>query len=358
MLYTINKNSGKYEMKPLPFHDFSRYGALEKDLEDMLAEHMMDVVFEKCPLMPIFQERQQQPEADIYAINEKGELFIFELKRSGAGEDAVLQAIRYMQAAGQWTYQEMDRKYKIYCGNKNMNYQPLAIAHKEAFNLDEELDKNEFNQSQIIMIVANAADDNLVNAIELWKRNGLKIEFIPYRLYEFGKGKLTKQEKKENGNAEGIGADDKCLFEIFAPPFDRHSNPANIKGILFDTNAGYDVNSIWDMINNERISAYGDVKETVGYLNTNDYVFYCHKGHGIVAAAKVKGALKKKEEEWYYSVAFLTNIPKQGQLIKAMPFADVKNFTGKSFYWARTAKVPYLNEQEAVALLTELKNYL
>jgi len=31
--------------------------------------------------MPIFQERQLQPEADIYALNREGDLVIFELKR-------------------------------------------------------------------------------------------------------------------------------------------------------------------------------------------------------------------------------------------------------------------------------------
>ena len=356
MLYVLNKISGKYEMKSVPFHDFSRYGALEKHLEDMLAEHMMDVVFEKCPLMPIFQERQQQPEADIYAINDKGEMFIFELKRGGAGEDAVLQAIRYMQSAGQWTYKDLDYRYKIYCENKKIAYQPLSVAHKAAFNLDEEVGKNVFNHTQTIMIVANAADDDLINAIELWKRNGLKIEFIPYRLYDINAGSLGGKaaiEKADNENLKHL-----CFFEIFAPPFDRHSNPANLKGVLFDTNASYDEDSIWSMIENRRISAYEKVKEVAGYLNPNDYIFYCHKGYGIVAAAKVKGSLKKEADEWYYNVDFLTNTPSRGQSIKAMSFADVKNSTGKSFFWARTAKVPYLSEREALELLADLRECL
>ncbi|WP_227992673.1 hypothetical protein [Shewanella sp. YLB-07] len=54
--------------------------------------------------MPVFQERQWQAEADIYALNESGELVIFELKRASAGKDAVHQALRYAQDAGQWSY--------------------------------------------------------------------------------------------------------------------------------------------------------------------------------------------------------------------------------------------------------------
>ena len=40
-------------------------------------------------LMPIFRERQFQPETDFYALNKKGELCIFELKCSLAAEKYV-----------------------------------------------------------------------------------------------------------------------------------------------------------------------------------------------------------------------------------------------------------------------------
>ena len=57
------------------------------------------MLFEGNELMPICQERPQQEEADIYALNERGELVIFELKRDGAGADAVHQALRYCEKA-------------------------------------------------------------------------------------------------------------------------------------------------------------------------------------------------------------------------------------------------------------------
>ncbi len=69
-----------------------------------------------------------------------------------------------------------------------------------------------------------------------------------------------------------------------------------------------------------------------------------------------KKALDK--ETLYRDVEFLTPIPKKGEAIKAMPFGKVSEITGKSFFWARTIKVPYLSKDEAEKLAEELKVYL
>lgn len=57
-------------------------------------------------------------------------------------------------------------------------------------------------------------------------------------------------------------------------------------------------------------------------------------------------------------VTFSTPTPKKGEEIKAMPFNKVSEITDKSFFWARTIKVPYLSKEEAENLATELKKYL
>lgn len=103
MLYRLNTSDGKYDrLDPLPFKDFAHFGKREKELEHLIAGSILDVLFENASLMPIFQERQYQGEADIYALNEQGDLVIFELKRGTAGDGAVHQALRYAQDAGQW----------------------------------------------------------------------------------------------------------------------------------------------------------------------------------------------------------------------------------------------------------------
>ncbi len=143
-------------------------------------------------------------------------------------------------------------------------------------------------------------------------------------------------------------------------PYDRHKNPGDIKGVIFDTNRSWDEDSIWYMMENSRVAAFGDAKRFVDYVYPGDIVFFSHKWTGIVAAAKVrKGNIKAPDEETLYrDVEFLTPIPKKGEVIKAMPFGEVSEVSGKSFFWARTIKVPYLSKYEAENLVKELKAYL
>ena len=286
--------------------------------------------------MPIFQERQWQPEADIYALNEKGELIIFELKRESAGGDAVTQALRYAQDAGQWSYTTLQSKYRSYRGEE---YADLLKKHKDAFELEHKLDAKEINNKQRIVIIGSAADDSLINAVDYWKKQGLSIDFLPYRIYEL------------NGEK---------YFEFFALPYDKHRNPSDVKGVLFDTNRAYDEESIWYMIENSRVAAFGDTKRYVNYVNPSDLVFFYHKGEGLVAAGRVqKGNIKSPNEHTLYrDVKFITPVPKRGENRYAMPPRKIEEITGRTFYYAAALKVPYLSKEEAENLASELKAYL
>lgn len=153
MLYRIEGDNGVFEkIEPVEFKDFSSFGKLEKDLENLIAQNILDVLFEDAKLMPIFQERQWQSEADIYALNETGELVIFELKRASAGDGAVQQALRYAQDSGQWTYQKIERKYQEYSNSKLS----LVDAHREAFSLEHKLEPKEINKKQHLIIIGSA----------------------------------------------------------------------------------------------------------------------------------------------------------------------------------------------------------
>src|SRR5438105_2136557 len=66
MLYKLGQTNGIPDnLIPLKFGNFD----LEKHLENLMADKMAGVLFEDNEMMPIFRERQQQPEADIYALN-------------------------------------------------------------------------------------------------------------------------------------------------------------------------------------------------------------------------------------------------------------------------------------------------
>lgn len=333
MLYKLNSADSLFDkLEAVPFKDFSAFGKQEKELEELIAYNLLDVLFEDSRLMPVFQERQYQAEADIYALNEKGELIIFELKRSTASGDAVQQALRYAQDAGQWSFSTLQGKYRQYTNSNDC----LLQAHKDAFELEKALDVKGINLKQHILIIGSAVDDNLINAVEYWSAQGLSIQFLPYRIYEIGADKY---------------------FEFFTLPYDRHRNPGDIKGVLFDTNRSWDENTIWYMMENNRVAAFGDAKRFIEHVHPGDIVFFSHRWEGIVAAARVKlGGVKVADDgaEHYRDVEFITPIPKKDQPLKAMTFSKVSEVTGKSFFWARTIKVPYLSKNEAENLIKEL----
>ena len=88
-------------------------------------------------------------------------------------------------------------------------------------------------------------------------------------------------------------------------------------------------------------------------------MFFSHKWTGLVAAGEVVGPVRMDgPEQQYRDVRFLTPVPKRGEEIRHMPFADVTKVTGKSFFWAKTIKVPYLTREEARALVAELQKVL
>ena len=340
MLFKLENLGGELgSLEPLPYLDASDLEKLEKDIENLLAKHLLNVLFEDESLLPVFQERQLQAEADVYALNKVGDLVIFELKRGVAGGDAVLQVIRYAQTAGQWTFSELQSKYGTYLESNGAKAASLTEAHQVAFQLEQPLLPSDFNKRQLLYVVGNAADEALVRALDYWKRQGLPIEFVPYRIYSI--------------NAQHY-------FEFFSIPYDLHRNPAAIKGVLFDTNRSYDEDAIWEMMEKKRVSAYGEVKHIVKYLFPSDIVFYSHKNEGIVAAARVTGQVKKDGlDQEYRAVEFLTPVPERNTgVVKCMKFSHVVEVVGKPFFWARTIKVPYLSREEASGVLDELRKVL
>ncbi|MFY9953175.1 hypothetical protein, partial [Bradyrhizobium sp.] len=183
MLYKIKDGSGVKNLEPAEFMDFAELGKLEKDLETLLADNLLDILFEDAALMPIFQERVRQAEADLYALDRAGDLVIFELKRGFASSDAMLQALRYGQTAGQWTYNELEKQFRVYSKDESIS---LSKEHKSAFSLERTLEERDFNVRQRFVIVGNAANDDLIDAVDYWKRRGLSVDFLPYRIFAFG----------------------------------------------------------------------------------------------------------------------------------------------------------------------------
>jgi hypothetical protein len=341
MLYKLSSSVDR--LTPVAFLDLAKAGSLEKDLENLLAEHLLETLYEGDPLLPFFQERRRQPEADIYALDRDGNLVVFELKRSEADRGALAQLLHYVQDASNWDYPTLNRKYREYRSQRHGEPTDLREAHRDAFQLSHPLDEDAFNRRQRMCVVANAAEKSLISAVRYWQSLGLDIDFLPYRVYEL----------------EG-----QRYFEFFSKPFDSHPNPALTKGVLVDTNASYDIEGekswIQRMVENKRVSAYGNIKDAVDYLRKGDVVFYYQKGAGIVAAARIVGNAPRdftRDEERYWDVEFLTATPSVFHPpYKALEIAEIREVLGFGFFWARTLKVPYLTDKQAEQLLAAVKH--
>jgi hypothetical protein len=113
--------------------------------------------------------------------------------------------------------------------------------------------------------------------------------------------------------------------------YDRHRNPATIKGVLFDTNRAYREEAVWEMMERSRVAAYGDIKEDVKYLLPKDIVFFCHRGVGLIAAGEVVGPVQQEgTDEAYRGGRFLTRVPSREEgLQRFMPAAEVSRITGQ-----------------------------
>ncbi|MBC7979798.1 MAG: hypothetical protein H7Y36_04465 [Armatimonadetes bacterium] len=330
MLYKLTHTDGVPDnLTPLAFENLH----LEKHLENLMADKLAGVLYEDNEMMPIFQERSMQAEADIYALNQNGDLIIFELKRGPAGGDAVYQAMRYCETAAHWNFNALQSMLATYSCDQAIK---LQEAHKLHFGLEIALNESDFNRNQHLMIVGTAGSDDLIRNVDYWKSKGVSVNFIPYRVYKIGEDHY---------------------FEFFSHPYDRHSNPAHAKGVIFDTNLSYDAESIWYMCEKSRVAAFGDQMGVVHYLGKNDIVFLCHKHQGIVAAGRIttsKVMADDDEEALYHGIQWLTARPVRGVPYKFMPAWQVKEVLDRNFFWARTIKTPYLSLEESEILLKAL----
>jgi len=191
------------DLEPLSLLAPAARKSIEDEIETLFETTLLEVLFEEAALMPFFQK--WHPEAAMYVLNPGGDLVIFELKQL-ADASGMPQVLHLAQDAGQWTFNTIQEKYRKYCGNGTAS---LAESHKEAFNLERSLLPSEFNTKQHLVIVGNAADDSLINAVDYWKQRGASVDFYPYRIY------TIKGEK---------------YFEFFALPYDCRNKLSLTKG--------------------------------------------------------------------------------------------------------------------------------
>ena len=183
MLFYLN-NADRTKIKSVKPSTFADLGWAEKDLENLISTNITRLIPEN-QLMVLFQERPFDEAADIYALDKKGDLYIFELKRWKGYQENILQVLRYGQIYGQYSYEQLQDLLRKY---KNLPGIDLSEKHFEYFKelLDSKLNPHEFNRVQHFVVITNGTDLDTLNAIKYWEEKGLKIESIIYRIYNVG----------------------------------------------------------------------------------------------------------------------------------------------------------------------------
>lgn len=298
----------------------------EKNLESIISKRIEDLV-RTDQLMVVMHERQRQEEPDILAVDEKGVLYIFELKRWQSRSENLLQALRYGQKFGRYDYEKLNWFYQSYSRQEDIS---LQAAHKDYFELDKPLEQESFNVDQHFVIVTNGLDYDTWDAIAYWKEKGLKITALIYRLF----------------NINGILHLD---FDPFGPIPDA---PKDTETGLFviNTNKSYMPNAYQDMISERKGSAYYDRKYSIQNIRAGNTVCLYHVGAGVIGIGKAKTDYKKKEidedldEEYYVPIEFeyLVNINEKDWEQKAVHAWEMNNNFNTSYRFRQTVfQLPY-----------------
>ena len=262
MLYKLNKVDPQSSREVAVKH-LSDFGLKEKDLENFLGSRLTELISEEH-LMLIGQERAFQEEADLFALDENGTLYIFELKRWESTSEDLLQVLRYGQKFGRYSYgelQDLARRHGKLEGD-------LQERHAETFGISP-LEESDFNRDQVFVVVTNGADKDTISAINYWSSKGLNVVCLPYSVYD-------------------VGGDPYLQIHTYDPEGDVvvETNPQHF---VVNTNR-YDVPSGWnEMIGDSRTgkaAAYGNRKHTIKRIPKGATVFLYHTQVGFIAKGK------------------------------------------------------------------------
>lgn len=320
------KNQMK-ELVAVEYKSINSLGQNEKNLEEALARNIGDLIF---PEYLVFgNERSFQKEADIFAVDEYGNLIVFELKVEGEYDRGkIYQALEYAQIFSNWQYEDMNAHYqKCYPLRK----QELMDAFRDQFGF--ELESSKFNRNQKIIVISNGSSIQTKSVSEYWKRKNIEIEEYFYRIYDI-QGKLYFELSNE----------------LYSGKASSHC--------WINTNKKYDQEAYFDMVQNSKASAYGDKTYLINDSMKGSYIFLYHNGYGIIGAGIATATIKdvQTREEKYISLKdFIHGVDLQTKEIKKyISPQQIRALLNQDFWFAKT-KVS-LVEEHAKILFDECKS--
>lgn len=275
MIYKLSDKQGNYSsVRRVTLADI---GWKEKDLETLIASNIEDFI-SSSDLMTIYTERKGQEVPDILALDKKGDLYIFELKREEGKQENLLQVLRYGQLYGDSKYDELNGFYKEY-NDKNAD---LSDEHTKHFDLSEPVDKNEFNSTQHFLIMTNGIDQKTMKAIQYWKKVGLNIDAVVYWIYE-------------------IGGEHYIEFNTYS--YDKQKIQYETKAYIINTDFSNSKKHHTSMLAEHKAAAYSKGwREKIEKLQNGDTVFLYQSGVGIVAYGVADGIVNKVDKDDEYNM--------------------------------------------------------
>jgi hypothetical protein len=264
MLLGINTKSGYAEKKHT--ERLQSFGLDERGLQEILFKSL-DRLLPDDELLLLMQSRCWQEEPDLMAVDRNGKLYIFELKACEAQAANLLQVLRYGQIYGASKYADLDGWYK----KATNTAQSLKASHAAKFEVD--LPEDQFNHSQVFIVMTNGLDYRSRQAVQYWRSCGLDVRPWVYRVYP--------------------GQADEMLLEISAFRVDDNPYEDLAEGYyILNTNISNNREDHDDMLNNHKAAAYFDPwKFKIERLAKGDFIFLYQTGIGIVALGEADGKL-------------------------------------------------------------------
>ncbi len=251
-------------MSPLEFE------LLEKDIVQLYKTHLKntDSINE---IMLIGGSRAFQAEADLFALDRDGVLYIFEFKRWQGQSRDILQVLKYGQIFGQYDYKDLEsfarqQNYVTITEEKN-----LRKVHQEWFNLkrEEKLEKSRFNHDQVFVLITNSADTDTISAVDYWSKKGINIRCSPFSIYEISGKKYIQFD--------------------FNDPRGVLMQDSGTEKFIVNTCVRYCANCWANMIGDGKKGkavAYGNRASLIKNITINSEVYLYHSGTGVIAKGR------------------------------------------------------------------------
>lgn len=308
MLFELDIKTGSIDIVDRVY--LKDFGWDERKLQELLY-HSLDRVIREDELLLIMQSRRWQEEPDLIAMDENGDLHIFELKAWESHSYNILQVLRYGQIYGQYDYEQLNNLFSRF------SEESLIEAHRRRFP-DVKIHESDFNKEQHYIVLTNGIDVKTREAILYWKKQGLDINGWIYRIYRTKSNELYLEFN---------------TYKTIDDPFEDIEEGY----FILNTNYSNDPDDDKDMIINKKAAAYYDPwKKSIARMQKGDKVFLYRSGTGIVARGIVKGNLKKADhhgkpdEEYYVELRSFAGVK------NPLPASEIKSITGIDYRFMKT----------------------